>query len=47
MFGLEHLFLNCHGELSAVAGMLVGLPVVGVYVKAWLARRRKKCCERT
>jgi hypothetical protein len=31
---LEHL-LNCHGEWTALLGLLYALPVLGVYARAW------------
>ena len=31
---MEHLFLNCHGELNALFAILASLPFVGAWVRS-------------
>ena len=41
MFGLEHIFCNCHGEWGFIGSLLVSVPLIGGFLKAWLSRRHK------
>ena len=39
LFGLEHLFSNCHNELFFLLSILGALPFVGTWLRAKAAAR--------
>lgn len=36
---MEHLFMNCHGEITMFAMWASSLPFVGIYIRSFLEKK--------